>query len=146
MVDVSTEIVIGRPASVVADFAMNPDNAPRWYVNITAVEWRSPRPLALGSRIAFVAKFLGRQLRYVYEIVELVPQRRLVMRTAEGPFPMETTYEFEAIGESACRARLRNRGAPRGFGVLVGPLIAFAMRRANQNDLTRLKKVLEAAL
>src|SRR5689334_1463738 len=115
MVDISTDIVINRPTSVVAEFAVDPDNAPQWYVNIKAVEWKSPRPLRVGSRIAFVARFLGRRLQYVYEIIDLLPQRRLCMRTFEGPFPMETIYEFEPLSEASCRMRLRNRGAPHGF-------------------------------
>ena len=50
---------------------------------------------ALGSQFTFTAAFLGRKLTYTYEVVELVPDRRFVMRTAEGPFPMETTYEWD---------------------------------------------------
>ena len=144
MVDVSTEILINRSADAVADFATNPDNAPRWYVNIIAVEWKTPRPLRVGSRVAFVARFLGRRLEYTYEIVDLAPQR-LRMRTFEGPFPMETTYEFDSLGAATCRMRLRNRGEPRGFGSLLAPLLAIAMRRANRKDLRRLKTLLEAS-
>jgi uncharacterized protein YndB with AHSA1/START domain len=142
-VDVVTETVIARPPGVVASVAMNPDDAPRWYVNIKAVEWKSPPPLRVGSRVAFVAHFLGRRLTYTYEIVELVPNRRLVMRTAEGPFPMETTYELEPVDASHTRMRLRNRGAPSGVFTLLGPLMAVAMRRANRHDLARLKELLE---
>ena len=142
-VDVSTEIVIDRPRAAVAEFAADPDKAPEWYVNIKSVEWRTPPPLSLGSRLAFVAQFLGKKLAYVYEIVELTPGARLVMRTADGPFPMETTYTWEDAGEGKTRMSLRNRGQPSGFGKLVGPVMAAAMRRANRKDLARLKALLE---
>lgn len=143
-VDVVTETVIARPRATVADFAANPDNAPRWYVNIKAVEWRSPPPLRPGARIAFVAQFLGRRMAYTYEIVELVAGERLIMRTAEGPFPMETSYRWEDAAPGATRMTLRNRGAPSGFSALVAPFMAMAMRRANRADLARLKALLEA--
>jgi uncharacterized membrane protein len=142
-VDVLTETVIDRPREVVAEFTANPDNAPIWYVNIKAAEWKSSPPLRPGSQVAFVAHFLGRRLAYTYEIIEWVPGSRLVMRTAEGPFPMETSYTWEDAGSGRTRMTLRNRGTPSGFSSLVAPLMARAMRRANQKDLTRLKEILE---
>lgn len=142
-VDVSTEIVIDVPVGRVAEFAGDPSNAPRWYVNIESVDWETAPPLQVGSRMAFVARFLGRRLAYTYEIVELVPLERLVMRTAQGPFPMETTYTWEPVGERSTRMTLRNRGNPSGFSKMGAPLMASAMRRANRNDLAALKQLLE---
>lgn len=142
-VDVQTDIVIDLPRDDVARFAADPDRAPQWYVNISSVDWKTPPPAAVGSRIAFVARFLGKQLEYTYEIVELNPGERLVMRTAEGPFPMETTYAWEAITETATRMTLRNRGRPTGFSAFVAPLVSFMMRRANRKDLRLLKQILE---
>jgi uncharacterized membrane protein len=142
-VDVSTEIVINRPVTIVSGYAANPDNAPAWYVNIKSVEWKTPRPLAVGSRVAFVAHFLGRRMAYTYEIVELVPTERLMMRTAEGPFPMETQYQWKANPDGSSTMKLRNRGTPTGFSKLVAPIMARAMRSANKKDLARLKQLLE---
>jgi uncharacterized protein YndB with AHSA1/START domain len=142
-VDVVTETVIHRPCAEVAAYAENPDHAPEWYVNIDSVEWKTPPPLTVGSRLAFVARFLGRRLAYTYEFVELVPGERLVMRTAEGPFPMETTYTWEAMDERSTRMTLRNRGEPAGVFRLAAPVMSAAMRRATQKDLAKLKAILE---
>jgi uncharacterized membrane protein len=142
-VDVETDVEIARPRAAVAAYAADIDNTAAWYENIKAVEWQTPRPLAVGSRIAFVAEFLGRRLAYTYEIAELVRGERLVMSTAEGPFPMETTYTWSDAGERATRMSLRNRGAPAGLKRMAAPLVARAVRRANQKDLARLKQILE---
>ena len=142
-VDVLTEMVIARPRDEVASYAADVDNATSWYENITQVEWETEPPLRVGSRVAFVAHFLGRRLAYTYEIRELVPGERLVMSTAQGPFPMETTYTWSDAGEGATRMTLRNRGEPEGFRRIGAPLMAGAMRRANRKDLARLKQILE---
>jgi len=144
-VDVRTETVIRRPSHEVAGYAGDPGNAPDWYSNIRSVEWLTSPPVAVGSRLAFVASFLGRRLAYTYEVVEFEPGRRLVMRTADGPFPMETTYTWEPAGEGASRMTLRNRGRPSGFARVTAPAMAAAMRRANTADLARLKDLLEAS-
>ena len=141
-VDITTETLIERPRAVVASFAGDPSNAPKWYVNIKSVEWQTAAEVVVGARAAFVAQFLGRRLAYTYEIVDFLAGARLVMRTAEGPFPMETSYTWEDAG-TATRMRLRNRGEPRGFSAVLAPLMAGAMRRANTKDLARLKQLLE---
>jgi carbon monoxide dehydrogenase subunit G len=142
-VDVTTEVEIQRPRQEVAAFAGDPDNATAWYSNIKSVEWETPPPATVGSRVRFVARFLGRTLRYTYEIRELDAGRRLIMSTAQGSFPMETIYTWEDASPGTTKMTLRNRGEPSGFARASAPLLARAMRRANDADLRRLKKLLE---
>lgn len=143
-VDVQTDIVIDRPIDQVAEYAGDPSNAPQWYANIKSVEWLTTPPVRLGSKMDFVADFLGRRLAYTYEIVDFVPSQRLEMSTLAGPFPMETTYTWEALDGGRTRMTLRNRGTPTGFSRFVAPLMGLAVRRANRQDLRRLKRVLES--
>jgi uncharacterized membrane protein len=143
-VDVRTEIEIDRSRHEVAAFAADPDNATAWYQNIKSVEWKTEKPLAVGTQVAFVAAFLGRRLAYTYEVTELVPGERLVMSTADGPFAMETTYTWQDTPNGSTRMTLSNRGEPAGFSKVAAPIMGKAMRRANCNDLTRLKALLES--
>jgi uncharacterized membrane protein len=143
-VDVVTEIVIDRPCAEVAAYVADPSHAPQWYVNIASVEWLTDPPVRVGSRMAFVARFLGRRLAYTYQVTELVPGQRLVMRTAEGPFPMQTTYTWQSLDAGRTRMTLRNQGEPAGFSRLAAPFMAGAVRRANRKDLAALKARFES--
>ena len=138
-----TSIVIDGARDQVSAFASDPENAPRWYDNIRSVVLETPPPATVGSRIAFVAHFLGRRIAYTYEVRELVDGERLVMSTAQGPFPMETTYTFADTADGKTRMTLRNQGVPSGFGRLTAPVMARAMQRANRKDLQTLKRILE---
>ena len=143
-VDVTVETVIGRPVDAVAAYATDPANAPEWYANIDSIEWLTDPKVETGAKVAFVARFLGRRLEYTYDFIEVVPGERLVMRTTQGPFPMETTYTWSPAGDGSTRMTLRNRGAPTGFSKLVAPFMARAVKRANQKDLVKLKSILES--
>lgn len=143
MVDVLTEITINCPRERVSEYASNPDNAPEWYININSAVWQTPKPLTIGSKVAFKAKFLGKELAYIYEISEYTPGKKLVMRTADGPFPMETTYTWETAEGNSTRMTLRNQGTPSGFSMLFSPFMSLMMKRANNNDLKKIKDILE---
>jgi Polyketide cyclase / dehydrase and lipid transport len=121
----------------VAAYAGDPTKAPQWYSNIQSVRWRSSLPIAVGSLLDFEAKFLGRRLVYTYRVEKLVPGLRLVMRTASGPFPMETTQTWEPVSDGTLM-KLRNRGTPSGSSTFAAPVMAKAMRRAMTKDLDRL--------
>lgn len=144
MLDVTTSVRIDCPVEQVADYAGDPSHAPEWYANISSVVWETPPPVSVGSRVQFVASFLGRTLHYTYEIVELVRHERLVMSTRQGPFPMETTYTWVSAGPGATTMTLRNRGEPAGFSRAMTAVMSPAVRRANRKDLRALKQLLEA--
>jgi len=145
-VDISSEIVIDRPRAEVAAFAGDPDNAPAWYEHVKRVVWRTRRPLAVGTQVGFLAESLGRQLEVIYAVTALVPGERLVMRSEEGRFPMETTYSWRDEPGGGTRMSLSNHAEPRGVGRLSASLLKRSMRRANAKDLSRLKHLLESGV
>lgn len=142
-VDVTMTADIRRPRPRVASFACDPRTAPQWYATIRSVEMLTEGEPAIGSRLRFVAQFLGRRLEYTYEITGLVPGRHLTMTTASGPFPMTTSYAFEDLPSGATRMTMRNHGSPSGFGAIAAPVLGRAVRHAMTKDLRALTLRLE---
>jgi len=141
--NVLTETLINAPREQVAGFAADPSNAPRWYVNITSVEWQTEPEVAPGRRAAFIASFMGRRMAYTYEITVFEPGTRMVMEASDGPFPMRTEYQWHDAGEGQTRMVLQNSGGPSGFMALFTPLMRAQMRSANLKDLAALKALME---
>lgn len=144
-VDVEVHTTIGRPRPQVAAYCCEPANITAWNANILAVQWDSASSVEVGSRLHFTSGFLGRRLEYTYEVVELVPDERFVMRSDRSPFRMETTYLWSDDENGGTWMTVRNRGEPTAFAGLAAPLLATAVRRATAKDLARLKSILEAA-
>jgi uncharacterized protein YndB with AHSA1/START domain len=143
-VDVEVHATIDRPRAEVAGYCCDPENVTTWYGNVTAVQWETAGPMAIGSRLRFTSDFLGRRLQYTYEVLELVPAERLIMRSNESPFQMETAYTFQDTADAATWMTVRNRGEPTAYTGLAPAILATAIRRATSNDLARLKRILEA--
>ena len=142
-INVTAEIYIRRPADEVGEYAMNAENDPEWIGGITESRTLDGPADGVGSRVERIARFLGRRIEYVNEVVEHEPGARLVMRSIKAPFPMVVTYEFQGrVGGST--ARIRVQGEASGFYRLAGPLLGRMVRRSVASDLGLLKQIMES--
>ena len=82
-------------------------------------------------------------MEYTYEVTEYLEGEKLIMQTAQGPFPMKTIYTWEGIENDRTVMKLTNQGQPSGFSKLTAPLMSNMMKKANQKDLRTIKEVLE---
>ena len=142
-VDVTVQTTIDRPRADVASFATDPANDTRWVLALSSARKLTDGPVGPGARVERVASFLGRRIEYVNEVTELVPGRRLEMRSIKAPFPMNVTYEFEDR-DGGTLMRIHTEGDAGGFYRLAGPVLAAAVRRGVARDLAALKRLLEA--
>jgi uncharacterized membrane protein len=142
--DVTVEERIDRPRPAVAAYATDWRNDPSWITALTDVRLVTEPPFGTGSRVERVAKFLGRRIEYVNEVVAWDADERLAMRSVKAPFPMTVTYEFEDAGPGTLM-RIHAKGDAGGFYRFAGPLLSLAVRRGIAKDLARLKELLEAS-
>lgn len=143
MVDVSTEIIINLPKEKVTEFAADPGNVPNWCTHIKSVEWNNDAPLRAGAKLVFNEQSMLRQHQHVYEVVEIIPGQKVIMRSHSNGMHMETTVAWQAINENTTCMTLRNRGIPVAFSKPIAPLLKLAIRKASRRNLKQLKKMLE---
>lgn len=134
-IDVTAEVHVRCDRETVAAYMSDPANDREWIGGVREARLLAEPPLAVGARVARVARFLGRRIEYVMEIERLEPARCVDMRSVAGPFPMRVTYTFEDR-DGGTVARNRVRGGAIG---LMGPLV----RRSIQRDLHALRDRLE---
>jgi hypothetical protein len=142
-VEVTVEQRIARDCDEVAAFAMDPANDRRWIGALQSVTKLTDGPVGPGTRVERVAAFLGRRMRYVNEIDQYEPPRRLAMHSVEAPFPMTVTYEFDRTPNGETLARIRTAGDTGRYYALAGPLLSAMVRRGVRRDLAALKRMME---
>jgi hypothetical protein len=141
--DVTATTVIDAPPDVVAAVQFDPARDPDWIGGVDRVELLTPPPLAVGSQVRRIGGFLGRKIEWLMRVEELEPGQLVRMHALESPFPMDVDYQLELAGPGQTRASIRIRGEGRGMygmpGFLQGPMV----RRSVQDDLGRLKQIVE---
>ena len=142
-VDITAEIVIHKPRDEVAGFASDPENDSTWIGGIVEAKTLTDPPFGAGTKVARVAKFLGRAMHYTPEVVEYEPTALLAMST-DQPFPMTIRYEFTDGGcDGGTKMTIRVRGEGGGFYQVAARLLGMMVKRNVSKDLERLKVLLE---
>ena len=143
-VDVQVEVLINRPRNEVTSYAMDPGNDPIWISGIVEAKALTDPPMSTGTQVARVAKFMGKRIEYVLEVVEYDPESFLAMKSVKGPFPMEVSYRFQET-TGGTLAQIHVQGEASGFySKIAGPVMSLAVKRNVTKDLKRLKGLLES--
>lgn len=143
LVDVASTIVILRPVLVVAAFVGDPMNLPLWWGETVGVEPRESAALKVGDHFVVVAAPIGgHRPRYEYVVADHVPGASLVLRSVDGPFPMEVGCSWSPVPNGSTRMTLRRACEPKGLRRLLHRSVAAALASTNVNDLDRLRVAL----
>lgn len=143
MVNIQTIIEINKPVDLVSTYTANPDNAPEWCEKIKSTSHLTPLPIEVGSKFELVRYSLRRKVKFIYEVIEFIPNNILILQTKQGPFPMETTYSWEKVSENRTKMILTNTANPKGLGRLFAPFLTNRISKENVKDLKKLRRILE---
>ncbi len=142
-VQVDTTIIIKRSAIDAFEFIADMANNPKWQRGQRSCEWTSEPPIRVGSTYEQVAKFLWREIRSSFEVVEYEPDRIRIVSTA-GTMPIDVTRTVAPEGVDRCSVSAIVSGEPPTAMRLLGPVLSALVRRSVAADYRRLKKLLEA--
>ncbi len=141
MVKFEVTVEINRPIDDVFAYMNDPTNAPEWNSLVEASK-SSETPVRRGTTISSRLRFLGRKIESTAEIVEHVPNKKIVQRS-EKPFPVTVTSMFEGTGKGT-KVTGTFEGEPGGFFKLGEPIVARIAKKQFQAQFDPLKELLEA--
>ncbi len=143
MAKIEHSVSINQPVEQVFAFIRDTRNTARWHPSLSEARATLEGPAQIGTQVTEVRTFIGRKMESTFEIVELEPNKRIVMKSVSGPFPLKVTILFESLGK-ATRITLDGETEPRGFLKLADGMIAGMLQKELETDLSAAKHVVEA--
>jgi len=138
-------IEINRPIHDVIAFVDDNTNDPMWQTSVLESEKKTDGPAAAGTIYHIKEKFLGRVIEQDWEVTERNEDGSAWSAISRsGPFPMEASMNFEAIGDSTRVSRTLSIDVGRFFKA-ASPVVGHIAKREMDMDFANLKELLEAA-
>ena len=143
MIRVENSTQIDRPIEEVFAYVDDLGRLPEW-IDIIAESVPSEQPTKVGTRVNNSIRLLGRRFENILEVVEHVPNRRLILET-EAPFAVTATFSFEPVdGGTRFATLLEAQPNASAFFKLGEPILSRVGHRRFKGHLRRLKRRMEA--
>jgi uncharacterized protein YndB with AHSA1/START domain len=135
--------VIERPPGDVFAYLTDPARIHEWQASALEGSQESPGPMAVGTRVREVRKFLGKRMDSVVEVTEYLPPEKFSLRVVSGPIRFDVRQAFTPT-DGGTKIDVVIEGEPGGFFALAEPLVVRAVGRELGNNLATAKDILEA--
>ena len=140
---VENTIVINRPVETVYTYLADVRNNPKWQVGILETRVETDGPATVGTKITDVRTFIGRKIEITYEIVEMVPNKLLGLKSISGPFPFKGTTTLDSV-DGGTRVTTAFEMEATGFFKLAEGLVTSGLKKDLESSFAKLKEILEA--
>lgn len=140
--ELTSSVLIRRPAPEVFAYLAEPSNNPAWQKGMRSCEWTTDGPIAVGLQYRQVASFLGKAVRSVFEVTDFVDGETIAFATIESTFPIQVRRSVAAQSKGTCLVTAVIGGGPRVPKFLEGIMGKMAQRSVTK-DYERLVAVLE---
>lgn len=143
MIQVKTGVFIDRPSPDVFAYISNFENNPHWQSGMLEAKFTSEGPLRIGSSYVQVARFMGRRIESVFEVIEYKPNQMVKATSVSSSFPITFTRIVEPV-DSGTEVTAIIEGDATGFFKLAEPLLKRMVQHSVNADYTNLKRILES--
>jgi carbon monoxide dehydrogenase subunit G len=143
MPTITQSVTINRPVEEVWDFIGSFENTTRWSRGVLEARQTSDGPLGVGSTLQTVVRAFGRRRTADYLVTEYEPNHAFAFEVTSGPMTSRARYSVEPAGAGT---RLTASGEAQATGLykLLAPVLVRTLERHSQDDLTNVKRILEA--
>ncbi len=142
MAQFKTSLVIRRSVEDVFTFVSNYRNSPRWVSGALQHTKVSAGPIGVGTMIRTTGRTMGLRVEATRIVTAYEPYARYAFKSEYRQVPLTTTFLFEPISDGT-RLTVVVEGEPTGLFKAATPLVLVTIRQQFENDLRRLKTLLE---
>ena len=143
MPTITQSVTVNRPVEEVWDFIGSFENTTRWSRGVLEARQTSDGPLGVGSRLQTVVKAFGRRRTADYLVTEYEPNHAFAFEVSSGPMTSRARYSVEPAG-AGTRLTASGEAEVTGLYRLLAPVLVRTLERHSQDDLTNVKRILEA--
>jgi Polyketide cyclase / dehydrase and lipid transport len=129
---------------LVFDYVSTPENDPRWVPASLRHEMLSPPPMRVGSTTEEDVRFLGRRMRYAWEITQYEPPSTFALRSISGSIPATICVLLEPLDGARTKVILVGEVHLRGVYKPMEVVMRWVAKRQFGTQLRKLKNLLES--
>ena len=141
---VERSATIDQPVERVFEYVSTPENDPTWVPASLRHQMLSPAPMRVGSITEEDVWFLGRRMRYAWEITQYEPPTAFALRTISGPIPANIRILLESLDCAHTKVILVGEVQLRGVYKPMKLVMRAVARQQFGSQLRTLKDLLES--
>ena len=142
MINIDLGTLIDKPVKEVFAFVADPNNMSKWNSAVVSLEQITPGVVGVGTKFKSVGELMGRRIEGEMQVIAYEPDTQCGFQVQAGPMQVNLTLMFKTVG-TGTKVSLNAQGNPAGFFKLAEPVMAGRVKSLMEENLARLKSVLE---
>ncbi len=134
---------IKAPVEKTFAFISDFQNVSKWQSGVSEFSQTPDGPTQVGTRVNTVRTLLGQRMEITAEVLELIPNQKLAIKTISGPIQLHLVHILTPVpGGTKVDVHLELEGG--GFFKLAEGALAANMRKEFEAQTQKMKELLEA--